>query len=451
MNKNKVLKLFAILIIIIGILLIIFPYISNYTYNVKIETKEDEFKKQISSEEKDNLLEELYQKLDMINKELFESKQENLTDPFSYEQESLDLSEYGIEDNVIGYIEIPKIEITLPILLGANSLNMTKGAAHLTETSYPIGGENTNSVIAAHRGWSWSKMFRNIDKLEIGDKIYIQNFREKLTYTVCDIKIVNPDNISELEIQEGKDLITLITCHPYRVNTQRYIVKANRSQQIEEEVKTNTTNEPDNVQNTIENELKTDNNVRSSLPSDEGLTVKGVPKTFNQDIMAQANIAYLLGCEDITDSTNLEEYINNHIPNNGILISERTIYQKTDNPYDFIKERKEIMIEMLSSINLTYNIDKNNYLINNQGNGELEQKINKLISGDKKIIIGFVAGYYTYINNTEYGLQLGGGFTNSSYVSFKPYNNIYAYIFDENSANIDDFYNMIEEISKLDD
>ncbi len=229
MNKNKVLKLLAILIIIIGILLIFFPYISNYIYNVEITTKEDEFKKEISSEEKENLLEELYQKLDMINKELFENKQKNLTDPFSYEQESLDLSEYGIEDNIIGFIEIPKIGITLPILLGANSLNMTKGATHLTETSYPIGGENTNSVIAAHRGWSWSKMFRNIDKLETGDKIYIQNFKEKLTYTVCGIKIVNPNNISELEIQEGKDLITLITCHPYRVNTQRYIIKANRS------------------------------------------------------------------------------------------------------------------------------------------------------------------------------------------------------------------------------
>jgi len=229
MNKNKPLKLLAILIIIIGILLIIFPYISNYIYNAEITTKEDKFKKQISSEEKKNLLKELYQKLDMINKELFENKQENLTDPFSYEQESLDLSEYGIKDNVIGYIEIPKIRITLPILLGANSLNMTKGATHLTETSYPIGGENTNSVIAAHRGWSLSKMFRNIDKLAIGDKIYIQNFKEKLTYTVYDIKIVNPNNISELEIQEGKDLITLITCHPYRVNTQRYIVKANRS------------------------------------------------------------------------------------------------------------------------------------------------------------------------------------------------------------------------------
>ena len=106
---------------------------------------------------------------------------------------------------------------------------MKKGAVHLTETSYPIGGENTNSVIAAHRGYGKAQLFRHIEKLEYGDKIYIQNFREELVYEVYEIKLVNPDTISELAIEEGKDIITLITCHPYRVNAQRYIVKAKRT------------------------------------------------------------------------------------------------------------------------------------------------------------------------------------------------------------------------------
>ena len=162
------------------------------------------------------------------NKELYKNKQANLVDPFSYEQPTIDLSEYGIKDNIIGYIRIPKMDIELPILLGANATNMKKGAVHLTETSYPIGGENTNSVIAAHRGYGKALLFRNIDKLEKGDKIYIQNFREELVYEVYEIKLVTPDDISELSIQDGEDIITLITCHPYRVNTQRYIVKAKR-------------------------------------------------------------------------------------------------------------------------------------------------------------------------------------------------------------------------------
>ena len=125
-------------------------------------------------------------------------------------------------------ISIPKINIEVPILLGANTANMKKGAVHLTETSYPIGGVNTNSVIAAHRGYGKATLFRYIDKIGVGDKIRIRNFKEELTYEVYETKIINPDDISELEIQEGQDIITLITCHPYRINTQRYIVKAKR-------------------------------------------------------------------------------------------------------------------------------------------------------------------------------------------------------------------------------
>ena len=80
----------------------------------------------------------------------------------------------------------------------------------------------------AHRGYGGAQLFRHIDKLENGDKIYIQNFREELLYVVYEIKLVTPDAIDELAIQPAKDIVTLITCHPYRVNTQRYIVKAER-------------------------------------------------------------------------------------------------------------------------------------------------------------------------------------------------------------------------------
>ncbi len=231
LNMNKklvVIIIIAILFIIFGIFLFCYPSVSNYIYEQDVQEKKEEFVVKISADENVSTFDKLYQELQNRNQELYENKQENLVDPFSYEQPTIDLSEYGINDNIIGYIRIPKMNVELPILLGANSVNMKKGAVHLTETSYPIGGANTNSVIAAHRGYGKAVLFRNIDKLVVGDKIYIQNFKEELSYEVYDIKLVDPDDTSELLILEGEDIITLITCHPYRVNTQRYIVKAKR-------------------------------------------------------------------------------------------------------------------------------------------------------------------------------------------------------------------------------
>ena len=228
-KSRYILMILAILLIIIGVGLICFPTISNFFFEKNVEKDKEDFIKKISTEEEESILDKLYKDLQDRNEWLYKSEQANLVDPFSYEQPTIDLSEYGIQDNTIGYIKIPKMGIELPIILGANSTNMRKGAVHLTETSYPIGGNNTNSVIAAHRGYGGAQLFRYIDKLDYGDEIYIQNFREELIYVVYEIKLVTPDAIDELAIQPAKDIITLITCHPYRVNTQRYIVKAERA------------------------------------------------------------------------------------------------------------------------------------------------------------------------------------------------------------------------------
>lgn len=226
--KRKILIIISIILILVGISILCFPHVSNFVYENGVERDKEEFVEKISKDENEELLEKLYKKLQEENQKLYEDMQNNLVDPFSYEQPAIDLSEYGIDNNVIGYINIPKMNIELPILLGANSSNMLKGAVHLTETSYPIGGINTNSVIAGHRGYGRATLFRHIEKLEIGDEIYIKNFREELTYVVYDIKIIEPDDVSELKVKNGEDIITLITCHPYRVNSHRYIVKAKR-------------------------------------------------------------------------------------------------------------------------------------------------------------------------------------------------------------------------------
>ena len=108
---------------------------------------------------------------------------------------------------------------------------MKKGAGHLSETSIPIGGNNTNSVIAAHRGMKSHPMFRDIENLSIGDEVKITNMWDELIYKVVETKVINPDEISEVLIQEGRDLITLITCHPYTKNYQRYVVYCERQEE----------------------------------------------------------------------------------------------------------------------------------------------------------------------------------------------------------------------------
>ena len=236
MNKKIIILIvFAILFILTGIGFLLYPKLSNYFYEKDVQKQKDEFIEKIEeleveakSEEKNNILDDLYNLLKQENENLYKNHQKNLTDPFSYEQSAIDLSQYGISVNTIGFLQIPKMDIEVPILLGANKANMLKGAVHLTETSYPIGGENTNSVIAAHRGYGKATLFRHIEKLENGDKIYIQNFKEKLVYEVYEIKIILPTEVGELLIEDGKDIITLLSCHPYRVNSHRYVVKAQR-------------------------------------------------------------------------------------------------------------------------------------------------------------------------------------------------------------------------------
>lgn len=245
--------------------------------------------------------------------------------------------------------------------------------------------------------------------------------------------------------------LTLICMNILSKNNKPTINTENSENNATKNITESNNTQVNTSENIMTEELNTDtNNMVTSLPNDAGLTVNGVPKTFNQDITAQANISYLLGCKNITNSTNFVAYIDEHVPNNGIFISDISGYKETNNSYDFTKKRTEMMKEMLASIDLIYNIDENNYLINNQGNSDIEQKINRLISGNKKIIIGFIPEYYVYINDIDNSLGFGG-FNNSSYVSLKPYNNIYTFIFDSNSTNANDFLCLIDEICQLAD
>lgn len=248
-KKRKVLTIFACILLTAGILAISWPSILNFLYQRKADAAIGEFQEAVADYGKDPLqkevtdpseknraeqvddsdpYEELYRRMQEYNKNLFETGQSGLTDPFAYEQPSFDLTQFGFAENIVGHIDIPKLKVRMPIYLGASHDNMEKGAAHLSQTSLPIGGENTNCVIAAHRGSFQAEMFRNIHKLELGDTVSITNFRETLTYKVDKIKIIAPSDIDQILIQPGRDLVTLSTCNPLGYNYQRYIVYCER-------------------------------------------------------------------------------------------------------------------------------------------------------------------------------------------------------------------------------
>ena len=154
----------------------------------------------------------LYRDSVAYNEKLKTHQYDLLINEHSYQQASLDLYDYGVPNNIYGYISATSIDMELPIYLGASEDNMAVGAAHLTNTSLPIGGKSTNCVLAAHTGYIGRVFFDYIRYLNIGDEITITNFWDTLSYRVTDKQIYKKYESSNCYITDGKDLLTLITC-----------------------------------------------------------------------------------------------------------------------------------------------------------------------------------------------------------------------------------------------
>ena len=172
-----------------------------------------------------------YQAAKAYNASLLSSGQEAMTSRSDLEQFALSALDYGYAENIIGTIQIPRMEIELGLYLGANSENMAKGVAIFGMTSLPLGRESENVAIAGHRGWRGAPMFREIQKLQIDDPIYVTTPWQTLVYRVFEIRIVTPEDNTWCKIQQGRTLISLMTCHPYGQNYQRYIVLAELCQE----------------------------------------------------------------------------------------------------------------------------------------------------------------------------------------------------------------------------
>ena len=165
-----------------------------------------------------NFAEDYNQKLYEVHAPL-----ENYNAVLGYEQ-ALDVTGTGI----MGYITIPKIDVQLPIYHGTSSEVLNVAVGHLQGSSLPIGGVNTHAVISAHRGLPSAKLFSDLDRIDIGDTFEITVLNDVIRYSVDEINVVTPDDLSKIQIVEGRDLVTLITCTPYGINTHRLLVRGTR-------------------------------------------------------------------------------------------------------------------------------------------------------------------------------------------------------------------------------
>ncbi len=134
----------------------------------------------------------------------------------------------------MGYIEIPKIKVSLPIYHGTRESVLSIAIGHIEGSSLPVGGESTHCVLSGHRGLPSAKLFSNLDKLSEEDTFLIRTLDEMLTYEVDQIRIVEPQEVSSLAIEEGKDYCTLVTCTPYGINTHRLLVRGHRIENTQE-------------------------------------------------------------------------------------------------------------------------------------------------------------------------------------------------------------------------
>lgn len=218
----------AALLAVVGICVMLWPVFTGHRLQANTDAAVQEFLTERDKPEQQ--YPELLAALQEYNRQLYAEKQCNLTDLEACEEPAADLTVYGIEDEIIGVLEIPAMELTMPVYLGALDDHLAAGAAVLGNTSAPIGGDNTNCVIAGHRGWKGADYFRHIDKLVVGDSVTLTKLWGTLTYTVADIQIIQPHEVEKIKIQQGRDLLTLLTCHPYASGgRQRFVVYCERA------------------------------------------------------------------------------------------------------------------------------------------------------------------------------------------------------------------------------
>ena len=223
MKKRKT-TIIMTLFFFIGLLTLLYPTLSNY-YNEKMQVKTIYNYENILNEADKIDFDKLKSDAQEYNEKLASLKEPLLTyDTLTNYKELLNVNNNGM----IGYITIDKIKVELPIYHGTSNEVLNSSVGHLEGSSLPIGGLGTHSVLSAHRGLPSSKLFTDLDKLDIGDTFKITILDETLTYEIDKITIVKPSDRSELKINSDEDYVTLLTCTPYGINTHRLLVRGKR-------------------------------------------------------------------------------------------------------------------------------------------------------------------------------------------------------------------------------
>ena len=220
-----------------GLIIAAYPFISNYLYERRQQDIITSYETQQKTDTETN--EEL-ENVKEYNKSLAAANV-TVTDPFDPEGLSgFGRREYETllnvnEEGMMGYLEIPVIDVRLGIYHGTGEKVLKNGVGHLKNTSLPIGGEGTHAVLSAHAGLQEKKLFTDLELMKEGDVFYIHVFGETLAYETDRITVIEPHNTEALRIQEGKDYVTLVTCTPYGINSHRLLVRGKRIPFVEKE------------------------------------------------------------------------------------------------------------------------------------------------------------------------------------------------------------------------
>lgn len=238
--KSKLNKLIIGIIFLAGLSLLLYPFVANQWNNHRQKQLISSYEQSVSDKDAAHEIDydaEL-QKAKAYNEALLPSI---LPDSFAVAQASEEDKTYMdalniAGDEVMGIVEIPKINIKLPIYHTTDEEVLKQAAGHLEGSSLPVGGESTHAVISAHRGLPSASLFTDLDQLKKGDHFLIHVLNENLCYEVDKISVVKPEETSSLAVEEGQDLVTLLTCTPYGVNTERLLVRGHRVPYVEQEV-----------------------------------------------------------------------------------------------------------------------------------------------------------------------------------------------------------------------
>ena len=229
MRKHKTV-IFLTLGFLVGICILLYPTLSDYL-NSKTQSRDVTNYESVLENLDEDVYKSIFENAYAYNKALYETNYP-LIDyknvPGYYETLSV------TDNDMIGYLKIDRIGVELPIYHGTSDAVLNKGVGHLEGSSLPVGGENTHCIMSAHRGLPSSKLFTDLDRVELGDTFQIVVLDQVLTYQVDFIKIIEPNDVSNMQIIEGGDYCTLFTCTPYGINTHRLVVRGIRIETIEE-------------------------------------------------------------------------------------------------------------------------------------------------------------------------------------------------------------------------